>query len=290
MYTNKMDVAGMQEFTGPTDQTILAGELSSFSWPMLYYNMYSTSGYGDGWIACGYFSRYPVDSVATVGKGSGSLGSGYWTSTPTRAVYRYRVTFPSNSGPKQVWFYNMHLKSGTGDTERRKAETLGLAKYILDNHDVKNEYIVLTGDMNTMNAADWPYTLPPMNGGDPAVQPGPGNTCTGEPGECTVDYLEMRHQPDSTQYFTSLTRKEIYPNTTFRSYPDGLPLDHIVLSPAFFKYDSNLKTAYVEGSAKRIAVDLGLQFTNTWNDVNNPDNNNRRNPSDHLGVVARIRL
>jgi endonuclease/exonuclease/phosphatase family metal-dependent hydrolase len=173
--------------------------------------------------------------------------------------------------------------------EKRRSESLGLAKYILANHDVENEYVIIIGDMNTQNCADWPNTMPPMNG-DTGANPGPGNTCTGTPNACTVDHLEMRHQGNAAKYFTSLSKKYIYPDTTFPSYYKGMPLDHIVLSPAFFKNDTNGNTAYVEGSVKRIAVDLGLQFTDTWNDVNNPHNNNRNNPSDHLGIVAQIRL
>jgi len=260
--TNQPDVLCLQEVTGEYGQE--TGEMLNFAsalidvnYPMPYY---ARTSRGDGLKSEAYYSRYPVSNVEEIAR-SGDI---QWNTM--RIIQRFKVTFPGNVG---VWFYNCHFSSAREEyyLEFRKKEARGLANYILAKHDVEKELIVLIGDMNTVDNFDWPIGLVGENTQEPARMP------TGNPVDCTVAYLEFRHTLDPAKYFTSLTRLEIYPETSFfydPQYPndtDWLPLDHIILSPRLYDYH------YVPGSAKLIGE-------GSWAD----------NPSDHKTMRLQLEL
>jgi endonuclease/exonuclease/phosphatase family metal-dependent hydrolase len=255
--TNDADVLGLAEVTdaNPGEADNFAAALGAVSWPMPFYHFSSRS---DSYNCIGYYSRYPVSDVSEIGR------SGAITWSATRTIYRYKVTFP---GGHEVWFYSCHLKSGqdSGSVQRRVAEATGLGRYIRANHNVKTDYIVVMGDMNTMNALDWPSDMPPSNDDTPASGFDATKIPKGNPTGCAVSLLEHKNQPDSAAWFTSLTREYIYPATTMPGWDKSCPLDHIVLSPALYN------DHYVVDSMKMVNTGSLEQ-----------------SPSDHYGVLCQL--
>jgi len=263
--TNQVEVLALNEILqgtdstnkSATDATDFNAALNAISYPMNYFNFTTVS---DGWNNIAYFSRQPVSDASEFRRYplSGANQGTYMT----RAIYRYKVTFPGNN---VVWFYSAHLKALADDTAKaqRKNEAKGLANYIRANHNLKTEYIVIYGDMNTNSAEDWPggVGLPSANATE--------NNPSGNPKDCTLAYLELRDWNDPDGFFTSLTRVSIYPNTTFPGFVNGLPLDHIVLSPALYRKH------YVPGSAKRIGQGMPGPGVND-------------NPTDHYAVRCEL--
>jgi len=204
--TNQADVLNLCEVeNNGGDEANFASALTTTGWTMNYHSFSSMS---DDYNSIGTFSRYSISDVSEILDPPGP-----------RSIYRYKVTFASGSA---VWFYGCHLKSGTtlSDQNERIAQAQALANYIRANHNLVTDYIVLLGDMNTMNSGDWTS----------------GNT---------VSLLELKDDANSSNDFTSFGRTVIYPNTTTFNYPSGLTLDHIIVSPA-------LMNKYVSASAKRI--------------------------------------
>ncbi|HPN82643.1 MAG TPA: endonuclease/exonuclease/phosphatase family protein, partial [Spirochaetota bacterium] len=204
--TNQADVINLCEVeNNDGDEASFATALTTTGWAMNYHSFSSMS---DNYNSIGAFSRYSLSDVSEILDPPGP-----------RTIYRYKVTFASGNA---VWFYGCHLKSGTESSaqELRVEQAQALANYLRANHNLATDYIVLLGDMNTMNSGDWTV----------------GNTVT---------MLELKDDGDASNDFTSFGRTAIYPNTTTFNFPSGLTLDHIVISPA-------LMTKYVAGSAKRI--------------------------------------
>ncbi len=238
--TNSTDIINLCEVeSSGNDETSFSSALTTAGWAMNYHAFSSMS---DDYNSIGHFSRYPVSDVSEI------------LASSTRTVYRYKVTVGSSA----IWLYGCHLKSGTDSTaeSRRKTEAQALANYIRANHDESSEYIVILGDMNTMNLGDWSQS-PPATGGT-----------------STVDYLELRDDSDASNNFTSLTRVKAtinYSNgtsnyTTTWNYPSGLPLDHIILSPALYaRYISETKYRVGSGTASS-------------------------NPTDHYVITLRVTL
>jgi len=250
MKTNVVDVVGLNEVSNLNsgEADAFANALSTAGHAMPYYQFSSRS---DGYNCNAYYSRYPVSNVSEIGMLGTTTNWG-----GTRTVYRYKVTFPGNN---EVWFYGCHLKSGTDSASagRRRDEATGLGNFIRAHHDINTEYIVVYGDMNTMNTEDWPAGLVGNNNA--------GQAPTGSADGSTVALLEHRNQPNPAEYFTSLTRAGIYPNTTMFNYPNGMPLDHIVLSPALYN------NHYVVNSIRRIGT-----------------GSEALNPTDHYGVRLQL--
>jgi len=204
--TNQADVLNLCEVqNNDGDEASFASALTTAGWTM---NHHAFSSMSDDYNSIGAFSRYSISDVSEILDPPGP-----------RTIYRYKVTFASGSA---VWFYGCHLKSGTQTAaeDLRVEQAQALANYLRANHNLDTDYIVLLGDMNTMNTGDW---------------------TTGR----TVALLELKDDADASNDFTSFGRTVIYPNTTTFNYPSGLTLDHIVISPA-------LMTKYVSGSAMRI--------------------------------------
>ena len=266
MKTNMVDIVNLTEVLQGEDAhgkkaqdvTDFNAALNNAGYPMRYSG---SSGVSDGWNNIAYFSRYPVSQAREIGRSGFSPNWG-----GTRTVYRYKVTFPGN---KQVWFYGCHLKSGQDSVRKRADEAAGLGKYIRQNHNVETEFIVVYGDMNTMNALDWPDTMGACNDNTPESGFDASKRPKGSPTGSAVALLEHRNQNDPSKYFTSLTRLYIYPETTMPGWPKSCPLDHIVLSPALYK------NHYAAGSAKRVGQ--GTQGANG-------------NPTDHYGVIAQLKF
>jgi endonuclease/exonuclease/phosphatase family metal-dependent hydrolase len=237
--TNNADVLGLAEVTdaNPGEADNFAAALSAASHPMPHYQFSSRS---DNYNCIGYYSRYPVSNVSEIGRPGTAANWG-----GTRTILRYKVAFP---GGRDVWFYSCHLKSGqdSGSISRRVTEAAGLGDYIRANHNIYTDYIVVMGDMNTMNAVDWPSTMPPSNDSSTASGFDGGRVPTGDPWWCSVSLLEHRDQPDPAAWFTSLTRESIYPETTQPAWQNSCPLDHIIISPALYN------NHYVAGSMRRI--------------------------------------
>ena len=255
--TNAVDVLGLNEIlngsasNGRThwDVQDFESALIETGYPMSIFGFTAAT---DGYNNIAFFSRYSVMEKSEIGKN----GPTRWTPQATRAVYRYRVTFP---GDNQVWFYSCHLKSAsdTAALAQRKSEAKNLAAYIRRNHTVKTDKIVIYGDMNTNNVADWRAGLP-----------GAPQAATGTPGDCTMDYLELRDGSDPGEYFTALALEpgESYFKSTFAG-SSGFPLDHIILSAALYN------NHYVPDSVKVIGEG-----------VMGPEGN----PTDHYGVRAEL--
>lgn len=233
--TNEVGVLCLNEVQdNDGDEANFTAALNAAGWPMPYHGFTSMS---DGYNANGYCSRFPVSSVSEI------LPPYTYN---TRTIQRYKVTMPSGA---VIWFYGCHLKSLTNATaqEKRESESLNLANYIRSNHNPDTDYIVILGDMNTMNTEDW------------------ANATTIN-GNATVNYLELKDDADPSNNFISLTRTDIYPDTTAWNYPSGLPLDHIILSPALYG-------KYVPGSIKKVGSGTAGS-----------------NPSDHYMVKLQVEL
>lgn len=240
--TNNTDIINLCEVQSTdNDEASFNAALTASGWPMAHHAFSSLS---DNYNSIGYFSRYPISDVSEI------------LSANARTIYRYKMTVED----KEIWFYGCHLKSSTNSAseKRRKKEAKRLANYIRGNHhDLASEYIVILGDMNTMNTGDWSEN-PPATGG-----------------KSTVDYLELRDDSDPSNNFTSITRLKATINfsgagssdyTTTWNYPNGLPLDHIILSPALY-------AKYIDETKYRVG-----------------SGNKHTNPSDHYLVTLRIRL
>jgi len=276
--TNAVDLLGLVEVLEGTDRkgktahdlADLWTELTNKSYSMPQGRIYGvTTGDGDNCIAVCGKSTIPISDYDAIRDNDGTRF--------TRSIYKYKVTFPGNN---VVWFYSAHLKALTGadDQAGRKAEAKALANYIRANHDLKNDYIVVYGDMNTVSPGDWPNVL---QGAFPLAAT---NYPSGSPTDCTLGYLEMRTGDDTEEFFTSLSRKYIYPNPTFRQgisaniLTNGLPLDHIILSPALYK------NHFVPGSAKVVGADR----VQVGSDTVSQAMQDTRNPSDHLPVTCQL--
>jgi len=242
--------------------------LTAASYPMAYRGVYPV-GAGDGANNIAYCSTVPVSDASTVRSYPDSSTVNF-----TRSIYKYKVTFP---GDNVVWFYSAHLKALNDGQVQRQKEAKMLANYIRANHDLKNDYIVVYGDMNTVHKDDWPKGVLP----NALVAT---NNPSGSASDCTVAWLEFRTGDDTDEFFTSLTRKYIYPNPTFLqgfsqyAMTNGLPLDHIILSPALYK------NHYVPGSIKAI----GTNTVQVGNDTVSASVQGNRNPSDHVPVLCQL--
>lgn len=239
--TNAPDVLGLNEVSTADDEELFAGLLNNLEHPMPIHHF---SGFtdGDNYIRHAYYSRLPVSEVSEIGGPDGIEGF-----QSVRKILKYKVSFPkARGGTADVWFYGCHLQAFNGEPNEtiRYNEAKAFNGYIRAHHNLKTDYVVIWGDMNTNVGRDWPSNrgLGPAN--NTAENP------RGTPGDCTIDYLEMRNGSDPDEYFTSLTLAGVYPHTTYATatWATGLPLDHIILSPALYN------THYVGESVKRLSA------------------------------------
>ena len=125
---------------------------------------------------------------------------------------------PNTSG---VWFYGCHLKASTG-IDRRRAQAYALSQYIIANHNLSSDYVVIAGDMNTY---------------DETPELSLNNN------QSTLSYLSSRWDSDSGNDFYPVNWIKIPGQPTYTgyaSYSNPSVLDHIILSPALYpKYVEN---------------------------------------------------
>jgi len=232
---------------------------------MRYYAFSIDGGFRRDYLSV--WSRYPLYDITSIkpptmlDPATGIIMPGY------RPILRFRIRYRG----KDVWFYNMHLKSNAGgvieqNMAKRRAQSWHLARYIIRNHDPEHDLIVVLGDMNTM----------------PEDYDGSGNS--------TIDYLCLKYDNpfNSANDFTAVNLKHIgaitnssvptveaaTPGTTHPGDSQGFAdatFDHILLSPAL--YDRY----YVSGSIKIIKK---------WD----KGDNDERGYADHLPVMLKLQF
>jgi hypothetical protein len=188
-----------------------------------------------------------------------------------RPILRFRIRYRG----RNVWFYNMHLKSNAGgviedNMARRRAQAWHLARYIIRNHNPETDLIVILGDMNTM----------------PEDFDNSGNS--------TIDHLCLKYDnpfnmvndfvPVNLKHIGAVTNWPVpgieanTPGTTHPGDANGFPdatFDHIILSPTLYnkyyvpgsveiikKWDGGSSSSGTIGFADHCPVKLTLQFTN----------------------------
>jgi len=248
LQTNKVDVVLFQEFQPGSDMDNLyddgtVGSAGDTFWLnrsmkkagyVLPYNAYSLNGGGRLDYVAG-FSRYPIKNVMSVwpeqmqDPNTGKLFKGY------RPILKFMITYKG----RDIWFYNMHLKSNSGgdpsNIEMRRAQAKHLADYMVINHNLEKDLIVLGGDFNSLT-----------------------NDYDGS-GACTLDYLCLRYDDPfntannlvpvnltliggetnagtSIEYASSNVGVTYFDRGAFAS-----TLDHLVASQALFKYVDYVK-------------------------------------------------
>ena len=128
---------------------------------------------------------------------------------------------PNTTG---IWFYGGHLKAmnDSSSLSRRRAQAYALSQYINANHNLASEYVVIAGDMNTLDE------LPELDLGN---------------SHSTLSYLSSRWDTSSANDFYPvnwLLKSSQPTHTSHASYSNPSVLDHIILSPALYqKYVSN---------------------------------------------------
>lgn len=261
------DTYGDGSISSRGDVTEFNKALSAAGYPMRYYAFSSDGGFRRDFMSV--WSKYPIYDIASirpntmVDPSTGIVYGGY------RPILRFRIR---NRG-KDIWFYNMHLKSNAGgiveqNAARRRAQSYHLMRYITRYHNPETDLIVLLGDMNTM----------------PMDYDGSGNS--------TIDYLTFRYDNpwNTANDFVPVNLKHIgaVTNTVNDTYDAGTPgtthpgevggypdatFDHIILSPTLYnKYyvQGSIEIIYKwdqggganQGYADHCPLMLQLQFTN----------------------------
>ena len=265
--SSKTDLYGDGSISSQGDVTGFNQALQAVIPEMRHYAFTIDGGFRRDFMSV--WSRYPIYDVTSikpptmVDPSTGLVFDGY------RPILRFRIRYRG----KNVWFYNMHLKSNAGgvieeNAAKRRAQSWHLSRYIMRNHNPETDLIVLMGDMNTM----------------PMDYDGSGNS--------TIDYLCMKYDNpfNTANDFTPVNLKHIgaitnwttpgieasTPGTTHPGDANGFAdatFDHIILSPALYnkyyvpgsiqivkKWDNG--DGAERGYADHCPVKLTLQFTN----------------------------
>ncbi len=274
-----VDVASFQEIQSGTvvgglysdgteasrgDEYLLSRTLQTNGYPMPYRAFSNNGGSRLDYVA--FFSKYPMYDVANVwparmvDPATGKWYTGYRPALRMRMPYRGR----------DIWMYTMHLKSNSGGADEdnfglRRAQAYHLATYMLQNHNPEKDYIVITGDLNTLTNDIHRGML--------------GQTLG------TIDYMCLRHDnPGNTNNDLHPMNLELLGGATNVRYP-GVPVtgitypssdgfsdvtfDYIILSKAakaayvegsIYIYEKGSRTALKDGASDHYPVQLTLEF------------------------------
>lgn len=211
------DVIVFEEIQTP-DEAPLSNALASLGYVFPYFVYSDQPGMDDedvwynDYVAVA--SRYPISDVDSILSGNNyDPVSGSYADAP-RNILKFKVTF---DGGNEVWFYGCHLKASSGEenVQKRCGQAYALQQYILTNHDVTTENVILLGDMNT-GLPD--YEIRDTN---------------------TLNILCFENDADGANDFTPVNYNFLsgtFTHSVYWSY-----LDHILLSPAAMSH-------YVSGS------------------------------------------
>lgn len=161
----------------------------------------------------------------------------------TVSAPRYIAKAKIQLGSRSLWVYGAHLKAADteSDRQRRRAQAHALEEYIKSHHSEEREWIVISGDMNTIT---------------PSVEFVDSGT---------IGYLTMKSDNPANPFndfiAVNLTHLPLPQGYTWRSpnwprpgsFPDAI-LDHIILSPALYaNYQSDSVRIIMKGVTPRIS-------------------------------------
>ena len=250
--TNSIDIIVLSEtepYDAPRFSQALAARGVSMTWRMTTSN---TSDPNEDYLLkdeISVWSRFAITGYYQVARGFyPDPVTGNVVSAP-RYVLRTSIAV----GGKSLWVYGAHLKAVTGMTneQRRRAQAHALEEYIKSNHAEENDWILVSGDMNTITPS-----IEFIDAG-------------------TIGYLTMKSDnPGNTANdFTAvnLTHLPLPDGYTWRSssWPSGFAdaiLDHVILSPALYaRYVPGSVRILMKGVSPRISdhypimLDLSLE-------------------------------
>jgi len=276
---NNVDVLCLQEVQSGTEVGGLYddGTLASSGDEYIFSHTLKTNGYympyrvfsnngGSRLDYVAFFSKYRMTDSRNVwpermvDPATGKWYRGYRPALQSKMRYR----------GKDLWFFSMHLKSNAGGADEdnfglRRAQAHHLATHIMQTLNPDKDYIVITGDMNTLT--------------NDIYRPMLGSTLG------TIDYMCLRHDnPGNTNNDLHPMNLEILGGATNVKYP-GVPVtgitypssdgfsdvtfDYIILSKAakakyvdgsIYIYEKGSRTGLKEGASDHYPLSLQLEF------------------------------